>query len=243
MCIRDRIFPYLVLVYAYVINASMPAPVASAFEHIFVTGIKTVFRMKTVELDAIDSWPRVLHGPARQQLPDILCSALFMRGNPAHDAIGDPTYGEWDPVARTLTMPLWKPQVWSWNDDYEGAKLFYGAWAMGMKYVFYFDENIEHARIRSPILGGTAEFTDLMYGKGSQFLMNRQPGKKKWTRRSLLSDGSQAFADYYPTLVATCQNGVEKQGFDMMITSLKDHKAYDPEALSGGASARQMLRY
>ena len=75
---------------------------------------------------------------------------------------GDPTWGSWDSQANTLTMPLWHPGVWSWNDDFEGVKLFYSAWAMGMRYVFYFDEQTQRAEIKSPVLGGLITFTDFV---------------------------------------------------------------------------------
>eukprot|EP00658_Telonema_sp_P-2_P032136 TRINITY_DN23875_c0_g1_i4.p1 TRINITY_DN23875_c0_g1~~TRINITY_DN23875_c0_g1_i4.p1 ORF type:complete len:215 (+),score=54.68 TRINITY_DN23875_c0_g1_i4:157-801(+) len=208
----------------------------------FLGSVQSVFGLRRLELEEVAAWPGALQGPSRDSLPDALCSNLFMRGNPAADAIGDPTHGSWDDATKTLSMPLWKPGVWSWNNDFEGAKLFYGAWAMGMTYVFQFDDKIERATIASPILNGALQFTDLVYGKGSEFTMYRDPGATVWTRHSVLGNGTEAFGDYFPTRVVSCKGGAVEASIELMLASLKDHKKYNPKSVSGGASSTQMLR-
>ena len=113
------VFPYLVLVYAYVLNDKMPLVISTGFQSLFLSTVRFAFRMRPLMVQELAEWPKALHGPSRDKLPAELCGSLFMRGNPAPDAIGDPTWGEWDATTNTLTMPLGSPQVWSWNNDYE----------------------------------------------------------------------------------------------------------------------------
>ena len=133
--------------------------------------------------------------------------------------------------------------MWSWNSDYEGSKLFFGASLMGMKYIFHFDKQIENAQITAPILGGLATFTDLHYGKGSRFEMSKK-NDSIWTRRSYLKDGSQAFCDYFPTVVATAEDGEHTENLKLCLASIKDSPTFDSKAeISGGASTLQAVRW
>ena len=81
-----------------------------------------------------------------------------------------------------------------------------------------------------------------VYGKGSQFLMFREAPATIWTRHSTAADGSELFADYYPTQVSSCSGGVIKEGLRIALESIKDHSSYNSTVVSGGATSSQMLR-
>eukprot|EP01062_Namystynia_karyoxenos_P073932 TRINITY_DN70744_c0_g1_i1.p1 TRINITY_DN70744_c0_g1~~TRINITY_DN70744_c0_g1_i1.p1 ORF type:complete len:285 (+),score=89.69 TRINITY_DN70744_c0_g1_i1:91-855(+) len=237
-------FPYVVLIWAFAVHDFTPAAVQGVFSDAFRSGVQGAFGLQSVLIDNAADWGG--KGPAAAVLPSTVCGAYFMKGNPADDGVADMTWGEWDAETRTLTMPLWHPRVWSWNDDFGGVRLFYGAWALRMKYVFHFNESLTSASIDSPILGGLVNFTSLGFGSGSRFLMNRvEPDGTVWVRKSYKADGSQAFKDYHPTRVARCKGGAVPGGLlaDALRT-VKDHPSYDRarSAQSGGATRRQLLR-
>ena len=86
----------------------------------------------------------------------------------AFDAVFDPTFGDCYGKKRTLTVPLARSGVGSWNDNYDGAKLFFGAWFVETKYIFHFDENLKNGVIDSPILFGLTTFTAMLFPCSSQ---------------------------------------------------------------------------
>ena len=77
--------------------------------------------------------------------------------------------------------------------------------------------------------------------KGAMFTMHQHaPGN--WTRHSVKADGSLAFPDYYPTVVAKCASGVDHPGLQLALSSIKDYPTFDKNGVSGGASREQVLR-
>jgi len=168
-----------------------------------------------------------------------------MRGNPAPDAIADPTWGEWDDTAHTLTLDLGLPGVWSWNNNYEGTLVFLAAYLNGMKYVFHFNEAKTHALITSPMFRGAFLFTDLVYGTGAKFeMVLEEPEGQIWVRKSYLPDGmTKAFDDYKPTQIVTCDSGTQWKYMNLALKSIKDHSTFDPDSeLIGGATSSQLVR-
>jgi len=241
--IGARVGTLPVMIWFYVINDRLPGligrPISSAFHAL----VQSVFNLRgPLLLSDAGHWPGILKGPSLHKLPPNLRALLFMRGNPAPDGIGDPTHGCWDEETNTLTMELANPSVWSWNNNYDGSKLFFGAWWMGMKYIFRFNAAIDQATIESPVLGGIANFTDLVYGRGSRFEM-KATQNGGWIRQSFRANGTRAFPDYSPTPIVTAKNGVDEEKLKLCLASVKDSPTFDSNAkMSGGATMAQVMR-
>eukprot|EP00697_Spironema_sp_BW2_P008665 gnl/Spiro4/23324_TR11535_c0_g1_i1.p1 gnl/Spiro4/23324_TR11535_c0_g1~~gnl/Spiro4/23324_TR11535_c0_g1_i1.p1 ORF type:complete len:310 (+),score=70.42 gnl/Spiro4/23324_TR11535_c0_g1_i1:62-931(+) len=255
--------PYLFLV-VLVVAGLLPGAVGRAVTGVLFWALKLAFGLHSIDLDEPEQWGAA-SGPALHTLPPELCAVFFMRGNPAADGVGDMTWGDYDAATRTLRMPLSRAHVWSWNDDFEGVKLFYGAYVLGMTYVFHFNETFTRAEIQSPCLFGLFNFAELVYGRGSLFEMKRDAGSTIWTRESwspmkrqssiatpagldTFPMRAKAFPDYKPTRLYlghrdSTTRTVDKANFALMYASMKDHPRFDPSCeLTGGASARQMMR-
>jgi hypothetical protein len=249
------ISPYVILIWFGLVNDYLPPPLRSVFESGFYHAVVAVFNLRKVKVSEVESW--ALIGPSKTRLPPALCSALFMRGNIAADAVGDPTWGEWNEADRTLTLPLSKRGVWTWNDNYEGAKIFYGAWILDMKYVFQFNQDLTYAVIKAPVLGGLGDFVELSSDKGSIFQMEADFGfmsrlkwrlgfgfdGRHWIRKSFYSNGSPAFPDYKPTSIMSCAGGVDHSNLRESLAAISDHPTFNPKAeLVGAATSMQLVR-
>lgn len=216
---------------------------------------KSVFNLRPVLIDDAEHW--ACQGPTKDSLPAVLLSALFFRGNPAADAVGDPTWAEFDSDKRTLVMVLAGKGTWSWNDDIDGFAGFFLAWLIGMKYTFFFDEKYERATIHGtfsfgglhhyhPIFADTITWTSF---SGGTFYMHRKPDEQlNWVRESLYKSGGKMFDDYFPTGICTHKQGegrakANTKEMATALASLKDHPTFDSKAVSGGATRSQLLAW
>ena len=168
-------------------------------------------------------------------------------------AIMDTSYGIWDEDELTLTMPLWAPGVWSWNDDWQGGKFFFGAWLLRAEFIFHFDEMIEHAQIETPLLGGSPQIgpfgvhlsvTDLQFGRGSSFQMIRSiQNENLWIREHFYRNGTHDIPDH-PIRVVSCLDGPHEDNIHLSLSSIPDHPAFDRHGKmkSWGSTTRQLIR-
>jgi hypothetical protein len=115
-------------------------PIQSAIMFIFMKA----FNLQSVSVENVAAWGG--KGPAASKLPAAINGCVFMKGNPAPDAIADLTYGEWNAEKRTLLIRLSHPGVWSYNNNMIGLALWVGAWLLNASYTFYFDEKFESVR-------------------------------------------------------------------------------------------------